>query len=403
LAAQEKWPSHTITMVVPFPPGGVADTVARPVAEAMSRQLGQPIIIENKAGAGGGVGMASVSKAKPDGYTILMTLSSISIIPEADKILGKDMSYQINQFKPIARFTADPTVLVVRADSPWNTYEQFLAEMKKNSGKYNFGSSGNYGTMHIPMEMIKLNDGFEMIHHGDLPSGTGMGSSSTFTVGMLHSLYSLTNYMPTKRELALKALNVEQQAIGESVGSQDQVAAAFGGFNRITFHQDDTFDVEPLMISQERKNLLNSHLMLFFTGFSRIADSIAKSKIENFLIRQKEMNNISKMVERGMDMLTSNQSPISDFGLLLDEAWSNKRALSNQVSNPQIDAIYDNAKMAGALGGKLLGAGGGGFMLLFVQPKNQNKVKEVLSDLVHVPFGFDNSGSRVVLYQPDGF
>jgi len=164
LAAQEKWPSHTITMVVPFPPGGVADTVARPVAEAMSRQLGQPIIIENKAGAGGGVGMASVSKAKPDGYTILMTLSSISIIPEADKILGKDMSYQINQFKPIARFTADPTVLVVRADSPWNTYEQFLAEMKKNSGKYNFGSSGNYGTMHIPMEMIKLNDGFEMKH-----------------------------------------------------------------------------------------------------------------------------------------------------------------------------------------------------------------------------------------------
>jgi tripartite-type tricarboxylate transporter receptor subunit TctC len=108
--------------------------------------------------------MAAVSKAKPDGYTILMTLSSISIIPEADKILGKDMSYQINQFKPIARFTADPTVLVVRADSPWNTYEQFLAEMKKNSGKYNFGSSGNYGTMHIPMEMIKLNDGFEMKH-----------------------------------------------------------------------------------------------------------------------------------------------------------------------------------------------------------------------------------------------
>jgi tripartite-type tricarboxylate transporter receptor subunit TctC len=151
-------------MVVPFPPGGVADTVARPVAEAMSRQLGQPVIIENKAGAGGGVGMAAVSKAKPDGYTILMTLSSISIIPEADKILGKELSYQINQFKPIARFTADPTVLVVRADSPWNTYEQFLADMKKNSGKYNFGSSGNYGTMHIPMEMIKLNDGFEMKH-----------------------------------------------------------------------------------------------------------------------------------------------------------------------------------------------------------------------------------------------
>lgn len=162
--AQEKWPSRPLTMLVPFPPGGVADTVARPVAEAMSRQLGQPVIIENKAGAGGGVGMAYASKAKPDGYTILMTLSSISIIPEADKILGKEQSYQLQQFKPIARFTADPTVLVVRAETPWTTYEQFLAEMKKNPGKYNFGSSGNYGTMHIPMEMIKLGDQFEMKH-----------------------------------------------------------------------------------------------------------------------------------------------------------------------------------------------------------------------------------------------
>lgn len=162
--AQEKWPSRPITMIVPFPPGGVADTVGRPVAEALSRQLGQPVVIENKAGAGGGVGMAFVSKAKPDGYTILMTLSSISIIPEADKILGKEISFQTNQFAPIARFTADPTVLVVRADSPWKTYAEFVAGMKKNPGKYNFGSSGNYGTMHIPMEMIKLNDHFEMAH-----------------------------------------------------------------------------------------------------------------------------------------------------------------------------------------------------------------------------------------------
>ncbi len=162
--AQEKWPSHPITMVVPFPPGGVADTVGRPIAEALSRQLGQTVIIENRAGAGGGVGMAYTAKAKPDGYTILMTLSSISIIPEADKILGKEVSYQMNQFKPIARFTADPTVLIVRADSPWKTYDQFLADAKKNPGKYNFGSSGNYGTMHIPMEMIKLQDQFEMKH-----------------------------------------------------------------------------------------------------------------------------------------------------------------------------------------------------------------------------------------------
>ena len=162
--AQEKWPTHAITMIVPFPPGGVADTVARPVAEALSKQLGQPVIVENRAGAGGGVGMAYVAKSKPDGYTILMSLSSISIIPEADIILGKPQSFQLNQFNPIARFTADPTVLVVRSDSPWKTYQDFLADMKKSPGKFNFGSSGNYGTMHVPMEMIKAHDHFYMTH-----------------------------------------------------------------------------------------------------------------------------------------------------------------------------------------------------------------------------------------------
>jgi tripartite-type tricarboxylate transporter receptor subunit TctC len=151
-------------MIVPFPPGGVADTVARPVAEAISRQLKQPVIIENRAGAGGGVGMAAAARAKPDGYTILMALSSISIIPEADKILGKEVSYQLNQLKPIARFTADPTVLIVRADSPWKTYQEFIADMRKSPGKYNYGSSGNYGTMHVPMEMLKNQEKFHMVH-----------------------------------------------------------------------------------------------------------------------------------------------------------------------------------------------------------------------------------------------
>ena len=158
--AQDAWPSHPITMVVPFPPGGVADAVGRPVAEAMTRILGQSVIVENKAGAGGGIGMASVAKSKPDGYTILMALSSISIIPEADKIVGREQSFQLNQLKPIARFTADPTVLVVRADSPWKDYKAFVTAMRANPGKYNFGSSGNYGTMHVPMEMLKSSEKF---------------------------------------------------------------------------------------------------------------------------------------------------------------------------------------------------------------------------------------------------
>ena len=160
----EPWPTKAITMVVPFPPGGVADAVGRPVAEALSRILGQPVIVENKAGAGGGIGMAAVARAKPDGYTILMALSSISIIPEADKVVGREPSFQLNQLKPIARFTADPTVLVVRADSSWKDYKSFVTAMRANPGKYNFGSSGNYGTMHVPMEMLKSSEKFYMVH-----------------------------------------------------------------------------------------------------------------------------------------------------------------------------------------------------------------------------------------------
>ncbi len=162
--AQSTWPDKPITMIVPFPPGGVADTVARPVADALSRELKQPIVIENKPGSGGGLGMGLASRAAPDGYTILMTLSSISILPEADKLLGRKPAYQLNQFKPIARFTADPTVFVVRADAPWKTLKDFVEAAKKKPGAYNYGSSGNYGTMHVPMEMLKAQADFRMTH-----------------------------------------------------------------------------------------------------------------------------------------------------------------------------------------------------------------------------------------------
>src|SRR5450432_284504 len=163
-AAAADFPDHAITMIVPFPPGGVADTVARPIAEAMGRELGQPVIIENKAGAGGGIGMAQVAKAKPDGYTVLLSLSSYTVMPEADKILGRAPLYQLDQLKPIARFTADPTVFVVRADAPWKTWAEFAAAARANPGKYTFGSSGNYGTMHVPMEMLLAASGLKMTH-----------------------------------------------------------------------------------------------------------------------------------------------------------------------------------------------------------------------------------------------
>lgn len=160
----DNWPAKTITMIVPFPPGGVADTVARPVAQAMSRELKQAIIVENKGGAGGAIGMSQVAKAPPDGYTVLMSLASMTTIPEADKILGRASLYQMSQLKPIARFTADPTVLVVRADSPWKNLKEFVADVKTKPGKYSYSSSGNYGTMHVPMEMLKANANLRILH-----------------------------------------------------------------------------------------------------------------------------------------------------------------------------------------------------------------------------------------------
>jgi tripartite-type tricarboxylate transporter receptor subunit TctC len=163
-SAQETYPSKPITLIVPFPPGGVADIVGRPFAEALSRELKTPVIIENKPGAGGGIGMGLVAKAKPDGYTLLLALSSISILPEADKVLGRTPLYQLDQFTPIARLTADPTVLAVRADSRWKTLQDFVDDARKRPAAITYGSSGNYGTMHMPMEMLAQSANVKLLH-----------------------------------------------------------------------------------------------------------------------------------------------------------------------------------------------------------------------------------------------
>lgn len=162
--AQGSWPTRSITMIVPFPPGGLADLVARPVAEAMSRELGQPVVIENKAGAGGGIGMSLAAKSKPDGYTILMALSSLTVIPEADLLLGRTPMFMLNDLRPVARYTADPTVLAVRAESPWKSVQEFVDDAKKRPGAINYGSSGNYGTMHVPMEILAQVSGSKLTH-----------------------------------------------------------------------------------------------------------------------------------------------------------------------------------------------------------------------------------------------
>ena len=252
------------------------------------------------------------------------------------------------------------------------------------------------------LKWAKIVDGLEIHHDGDLPARSGLGSSSAFTVGLIHALYGMQGKLVGKERLALDALHIEQNLIGESVGSQDQVAVAHGGFNKINFHRDGAFDVEPVILTIARREELQSHLMLCFTGFSRIANEIAKSKIENFDKKEVELLRMGEMVDEALNILSDNQVPIDEFGLLLDQSWKFKRNLSDQVSTPEIDFIYEEAKRAGAIGGKILGAGGGGFMLLFARPEMHANIRERLKNLIHVEFKFEDAGSKVVLYQPDG-
>jgi D-glycero-alpha-D-manno-heptose-7-phosphate kinase len=244
--------------------------------------------------------------------------------------------------------------------------------------------------------------GLEIHHDGDLPARSGLGSSSSFTVGLLNALAAHEGRYVSKEELARDALHVEQRLIGENVGSQDQVAAAFGGFNRIEFRRSGDFDVTPVVLNRKRLEHFQSHLMLCFTGLSRIASEVARSTIDNLERRAKELDTMRGMVEDALRILRDADRPLADFGLLMHESWRLKRELSERVSTPEVDRFYEDALEAGALGGKLLGAGGGGFMLLFVPPERQPAVRAALGGLVHVPFGFDEGGSRVVLYQPNG-
>ncbi|MCV6636800.1 hypothetical protein [Candidatus Albibeggiatoa sp. nov. NOAA] len=243
--------------------------------------------------------------------------------------------------------------------------------------------------------------GLEIHHDGDLPARSGLGSSSSFTVGLINALHAIQGRYISKEGLAQAALHVEQNVIGENVGSQDQIAAAFGGFNLIRFLQNGSFQVEPIVLPSQRLAELQQHLILVFTGFSRIASEIAKDKISNLEHKVTEVTHLSNMVSEAMNILSQPSTNINEFGQLLHEAWQYKRGLSTKVTTSAIDDIYNKAIQSGALGGKLLGAGGGGFMLLFAPPEQHQTIIQAL-DLVHVPFEFDNSGSKIVLYEPNG-
>ena len=252
------------------------------------------------------------------------------------------------------------------------------------------------------LDWMRWERGLEVHHDGDLPARSGLGSSSSFTVGLIHALNALLGRYVSKDELANQAIHVEQEVIREAVGSQDQVSAAFGGFNHVRFRQEGGFDVAPIILPRERIAELQRHLMLCFTGLSRYASEVAKSTIANLAVREVELRRMADMVDEAIRILATPSTPIVEFGRLLDEAWRHKRKLSEKISTSEVDGFYETARSAGAIGGKLMGAGGGGFMLLFVPPELQAKVRSRLAKLVHVPFAFESGGSRVVLYQPNG-
>lgn len=251
------------------------------------------------------------------------------------------------------------------------------------------------------LQFMNITDGVEIHHDGDLPARTGLGSSSSFTVGLLHALYALKGIMPTKMQLAQDAINIEQNIIKENVGSQDQILASFGGFNKITFNADNSFHVNPMIVSNDKLQQLQNHLMFYFTGFSRFASDIAKSQVENTNNKKHELWIMRQMVDEAILILNNGKRDITEFGTLLHESWKLKKSLSDKISNPQIDAIYESAREAGAIGGKLIGAGGGGFILIFAKPEDQHKIKENLKGLLSVPFKFDYQGSQIIVYQPE--
>jgi D-glycero-alpha-D-manno-heptose-7-phosphate kinase len=253
------------------------------------------------------------------------------------------------------------------------------------------------------LKFMGISQPMDMVHTSDLPARTGIGSSSAFTIGFLNSLYALQGKMVSKKQLALDAIHVEQNLIKENVGSQDHTASAFGGLNRIDFGGAEKIRVSPIIMNPARLQQLQDHLMLFFTGFSRSASEIAAEQIKKTPDKHAELTQMKLMVDRAIDILSNSQIPLEEFGKLLDGTWRLKRGITHLISTNQIDAIYERGIRAGAVGGKLCGAGAGGFMLFFVPLEKKQQVKEALKDLLHVPFRFENHGSQIIFNSPQDF
>ena len=252
-------------------------------------------------------------------------------------------------------------------------------------------------------EAMKYLDMHELrvVYEADLPARSGLGTSSSFAVGLLNAFYALKGKYVDKRKLADDAIYLERVLCNESGGIQDQIAASFGGFNRIDFDADG-YRVRPVIISKERKEQLNKNLMLFFTGFSRFSSDIANNQKAATKDKTAQLNEMKQLVDESEKILTS-KTDLAEFGKLLNYTWQLKRGITKAISNDSIDALYTKAIDEGAVGGKLLGAGGGGFMLFYVEEDKQEKVREALKQLLYVPFEFETGGTRIMYYRPEEF
>jgi D-glycero-alpha-D-manno-heptose-7-phosphate kinase len=251
------------------------------------------------------------------------------------------------------------------------------------------------------LQFLSINEGVEVHHVADLPARTGLGTSSAFTVGLLLGLYALREQTCDKKTLASEAIYIEQELLHEAVGSQDQACAAYGGFNRINFLTDGSIEVNRLLTAKSRLTELEGNLALYFTGFARTASEIAQEQVRVTPKRKSELNMMLQLVDEAEAIVASGNRPLDEFGRLLHENWKIKRTLTQKITNASIDEIYEAGLSAGALGGKLLGAGAGGFMLFYVPTERREALRARLKKLLCVPFSFSNRGSQVVVCEPE--
>ena len=252
------------------------------------------------------------------------------------------------------------------------------------------------------MKMLDMHE-IRLIYEADLPARSGLGTSSSFAVGMLNAFYALKGKYADKKKLADEAIFLERVLCNEAGGWQDQIAASYGGFNRINFNSDGSYDVIPLIIHPDRKKQLDNNLLMYFTGFTRFSSDMQKANSVDYVEKRAQLKQMYELVNEAEKVLEDRYCDLDEFGRLLDTTWKLKRQTGKAITTSRIDALYDKGIRAGALGGKLLGAGGGGFLVFYVQPEKQQSVQDAMKDLLYVPFHFEDGGTRVIHYSPESY